>query len=468
MNPTRWTCPLCALAVALQLWSAAPAQEEQAGRGRPAADDLSEDSPHWPSFRGHRARGFAEGAGAPTAWSLETGENVLWQTPIPGLAHSSPIVWGDRLFVTTAVRQAEGDTELKVGLYGDISSVADEGVHQFRLLCLDKKDGQLLWSRTAHEGAPAVKRHPKSSHAASTPATDGEHVVAFFGSEGLYCYDTRGELLWQKDFGVLDSGFYMAPEAQWGFASSPVLHAGRVIVQVDVQEDSFLAAFDADTGEELWRTPRHDVPTWSSPTVDVRSERGQVIVNGYKHIGGYDLGTGAELWKLAGGGDIPVPTPVVAHDLIFITNAHGRMAPIYAISVAASGELKGTAQDEQQMAWSTPRRGNYMQTPLVYGEELYCCSDAGILTCYEADTGVVRYQQRLGGGASGFSASAVATDGRLYLTSEEGEVHVVAAGPEFESLAVNDMGETCMATPAISEGVLFWRTRSHVVAVAER
>jgi len=451
-----------------QIVSDEPAGAAASGGEQSAADDLGEDSPHWPAFRGHRARGFAEGYASATTWDLEAGENVLWKTAVPGLAHSSPIVWGDRLFVTTAVKQEGGDTELKVGLYGDIGSVANEGVHQFQLLCLDKNDGRLLWSRTAHEGVPAVKRHPKSSHAASTPATDGEHVVAFFASEGLYCYDIHGELLWQKDFGVLDSGFFMVPEAQWGFASSPILHGGRVIVQVDVQEDSFLAAFDADTGEQVWRTPRSDVPTWSSPTVDVRADRSQVIVNGYKHIGGYDLGTGAELWKLEGGGDIPVPTPVVAHDLIFITNAHGRMAPIYAISVGASGELAGTAEDEQQMAWSTPRRGNYMQTPLVYGEYLYCCNDAGILTCYEADTGVVRYQQRLGSGGSGFSASAVATDGKLYLTSEEGEVHVVGAGPEFESLAVNEMGETCMATPAISQGVLFWRTRGHVVAVTER
>jgi len=345
---THCTRSLLALALALALSPAVRAQAapDTAGEQR-AADELDEDSPHWPGFRGHRARGFAEGTAAPTRWDLESGENVLWRAPIPGLAHSSPVVWGDRLFVTTAVKQGETEPELKVGLYGDISSVADEGLHQFRLLCLDKRTGELLWSRTAHEGVPAVKRHPKSSHAASSPATDGEHVVAFFGSEGLYCYDLDGELLWQKDFGVLDSGFFLAPEAQWGFASSPVLHAGRVIVQVDVQEDSFLAAFDADTGEQAWRTPRHDVPTWSSPTVDVRPGRSQVIVNGYKHIGGYDLETGAELWKLAGGGDIPVPTPVVAHDLVFITNAHGRMAPIYAVSVTATGELEGTAEDEE-------------------------------------------------------------------------------------------------------------------------
>ena len=483
MTATRLALSLCAL-TALASWTRAAQQaggkppdraagqtepeRSRSGSGRTSADELGEATPHWPSFRGPRARGFVEGGTAPKKWDLAQGENVLWKVAVPGLAHSSPVIWGERIFLTTAVKQGDGEAELKVGLYGDIQPVPDEGVHRFQVLCFDKRDGSLSWSSTAHEGVPAVKRHPKGSHAASTPATDGEHVVAFFGSEGLYCYDMQGELLWEKDFGLLDSGFFMVPAAQWGFASSPVLHGGRVVVQVDVQEDSFVAAFDADTGEELWRTPRDDVPTWSSPTVDVREGRSQVIVNGYKHIGGYDLATGKELWKLAGGGDIPVPTPVVAHDLIFITNAHGRMAPIYAISVGASGELAASAEDEEQMAWSTPRRGNYMQTPLVYGGFLYCCSDAGVLTCYEADTGVQRYQQRLGGGGSGFTASAVATDGKLYLTSEEGEVHVVTAGPQFELLAVNDLGATCMATPAISQGVLIWRTRSHLVAVGER
>ncbi len=221
---------------------------------------------HWPSFRGRQAKGVAEGYATPTEWSVEDGTNIRWKTPIAGLAHSSPSIWGDRLFVTTAVR-TEGDPSLRVGLYGDIASVNEDVVQRWRVYGLDKNTGEILWERTAHEGIPKVKRHPKSTHANPTPATDGEHVVAFFGSEGLYCYDMDGELLWKKDLGVLNSGFFQAPQAQWGFASSPIIHDGRVLVQSDVLEDSFLAAFDIRDGREIWRTERDDVPTWGTPTV---------------------------------------------------------------------------------------------------------------------------------------------------------------------------------------------------------
>ena len=208
---------------------------------------------------------------------------------------------------------------------------------------------------------------------------------------------------------------------------------------------------------------RPEVPTWSSPTVDAPS--GQIIVNGYKHIGGYDLDTGEEIWKAGGGGDIPVPTPIVAHDLIFITNAHGRMAPILAISTAASGDFSMDADDSEHMVWSKKIRGNYMQTPLVYGNQLYCCNGGGVLRSYDALTGKKLYQKRLARNA--FTTSGVAADGKLYFTSEDGEVHVVKAGPSFEVLAVNELGEICLATPAVSAGTLFFRTRSHLVAVAK-
>jgi outer membrane protein assembly factor BamB len=274
----------------------------------------------WPSFRGAGGAGVADGGPTVTTWNVETGEHVRWKTPIPGLAHSSPVIAGDRLFVTTAVR--EGDSaELTVGLYGDIRPVDDEGMHAFKVYCLDRATGAIRWERTAIEAVPKIKRHPKGSHAASSPATDGRFVVAFFGSEGLYCYDVDGDLKWSKDLGVLDSGFYMVPDAQWGFASSPIIHGDMVILQCDVQKDSFLAALKLETGEELWRTPRDEVPTWATPTVDVRPDRKQVICNGWKHIGGYDLETGEALWSLRGGGDIPVPRPVVAHDLVYITPA---------------------------------------------------------------------------------------------------------------------------------------------------
>lgn len=417
---------------------------------------------HWPSFRGRGARGVAEGHRTPVAWDGDGSDGrVLWKTAIPGLGLSSPVVWGGKLFITTAI-SGSGKDDLRVGLYGDIEPVEDDTKHAFKVLCLDTATGKVLWERTAHEGVPKVKRHTKSSHASCTMAVDAGRAAAFFGSEGLYCYDFDGKLLWKKDLGVLDSGYFRVPAAQWGFASSPVIHDGKVFVQCDVQKGGFLAAFDLADGREIWRTPRVDVPTWSTPTV----HDGALIVNGWKHIGGYDARTGKEVWRLKGGGDIPVPTPVVAHGLIFITNAHGALAPLYAVRLGAAGELAPPTPDQpgEHLAWFHPREGAYMQTPLVYGEHLYVCRDNGTLACFEAKTGRKLYQERLASG-SGFTASGVAADGKLYYASEPGKVYVVKAGQEFKLLASNAMGDLCMATPAISEGTLFIRTRGHVVAV---
>lgn len=421
-----------------------------------------EEDTNWPSFRGWYGRGVAEGHTTAIEWDVESGENILFRVPVPGLAHSSPVIWGDDVFLTTAVRKG-GEQELRVGLYGDIAPVQDESEFLFEVHAYDKESGELKWAQLAWEGVPDVKRHPKGSHAAATPATDGERVVAFFGSEGLHCFSVEGEPLWSRDLGRMDSGYFMVPDAQWGFAASPVLYDDRVIVQCDIQGDSFVAVLDANTGETLWKTMREEVPTWSTPTVDVRDGRAQVICNGWKHIGGYDLETGEELWRMEGGGDIPVPTPVVAHDLIYITNAHGRLAPIYALDVAAEGELTRESGPDDGLAWSN-RRGIYMQTPVVYGDNVYFCSDSGILGCYDARTGEEVYRERLGAGRSGFTGSGIAADGKLYFTSEEGDVHVVD-GWRFDVLAVNALGEECMSSPAVSEGVLYYRTRGHLVAV---
>lgn len=421
---------------------------------------------NWPQFRGASARGVADGSTPPAKWDTGSGENIKWKTPIPGLGHSSPVIWGDRVFVTTSISGKDKPT-LKVGLYGDITPLADDTKHSWRVYCLDRDTGKILWERVAHEGVPKIKRHPKSTHANCTPATDGKRVVAFFGSEGLYCYDLDGKLLWEKDLGVLDAGFWRVPGAQWGFGSSPVLHDGKVYVQCDVQKDPFLAAFDADTGEELWRTPRNDVCTWSTPTVFKVDGRVEVIANGYHNIAGYDAATGERRWWMDGGSDIPVPTPIVAHDLIFITSSHGQPRPVYAIRTGAHGDigLKDGEKSNKFIAWSRTGRGAYMQTPIVYRDYLYTCLDNGILTCYEAKTGEQAYRVRMGGGKSGFTASPVAADGKLYFASEDGEVYVIKAGPSYEIIAVNSMGEYCMATPAITGDDLFIRTQQHLFCI---
>jgi len=419
---------------------------------------------HWPQFRGWQASGVSHGSRTPEKWT-----EPKWKTPIAGLGLSCPVIWGDRVFVTTAVSEG-GNEDLKIGLYGDIESVNDNSKHSFQVWCLDKRDGRVLWKQTAHEGVPKGKRHPKSSHANPTPATDGKYLVAFFGAEGLFCYDLEGKLLWKKDLGPLNSGYFVVPSAEWGFASSPVIHQNFLVIQCDVQTNSFVTGLNLKDGKELWRTARTDVPTWSTPTVDVRPDRFQIIVNGFKHTGGYDLYSGKELWKLSRAGDIPVPTPIVAHDLIFTTSAHGRISPLYAIRVDATGDITLPPSGEStnaHIAWSTPRGGNYMQTPIVVGDYLFACRDHGVVTCFTAKTGEQKYSERLGtGGRSGFTASPVASSDKVYFTSEEGVVYVVKAAPKFEVLAKNELGEPCMATPAISGDALFFRARKHLVCVA--
>ncbi|MBI4605495.1 MAG: PQQ-binding-like beta-propeller repeat protein [Planctomycetes bacterium] len=443
---------------------AAPVPTAPTADGPPAAGAAHA---HWPQFRGPSASGLAEGPGPPDAWDVPGGSNVRWKTPLPGLAHASPVVWGDRVFAVTAVSKALPDPTLRTGLYGDIAPIREDSTHAWRACALSLETGKVLWEETLHEGVPRVQRHPKSSHASSTPATDGKTVVFLLGSEGLHGLDLDGKRKWRVDLGVLDAGFYLVPEAQWAFGSSPVVWRGMVIVQCDVQKGAFLAAFDLETGAERWRAARDDVPTWSTPLVVEGAGRAELVVNGYRHAGGYDPSTGKELWRLSGGGDIPVPTPVAAHGLVFITNAHGRLAPIYAVRAGASGDisLRGDEGSNAGIAWSKPREGSYMQTPIVVGEHIYACRDNGVLSYFEARTGTLVWRERLGGGTTGFTASPVAASGRLYFTSEEGDVHVLRAGPRFEEVSVNSLGEQCMATPAIVRGLLIARTKRHMVAI---
>ncbi len=422
----------------------------------------------WPQFRGPQASGVDDSVAVPTTWNVESGSNVLWKTALPGLAHSAPITWGDRVYLATAV--GPGDAALKVGLYGDIGSADDQGVHQWRLLSLEAGSGRILWDKLGHEGVPRVKRHTKASHCNSTPATDGKRIVAIFGSEGLFCFDPQGELLWKKDLGPMDSGFFAVPSAQWGFASSPVLHDEKVVVLCDVQTNSFVAVFDAQDGSELWRTDRKDVPTWSTPTLANVGGRAQILVNGCHHSGAYDFATGQEVWRHDGGGDIPVPTPVVAHGFGYFTSAHGRVRPMQAIRLEAKGDITASAVGETNagIAWSHARKGNYMQTPIVVGDLLFGCNDNGVLTCFDAKTGTVQYEERLRAGGDGFTASPVSDGRHLFFPSEQGDVYVVRAGKVFGIVSTNAMNETIMASPALSGGKLLLRTRGHLVAVGAK
>ena len=423
----------------------------------------------WPQFRGIDASGIAEGFSLPSKWNPADGTNILWKTPIPGLGLSSPIVWGDTAFLSTAI-SGKPDSILKIGLYGDITPVKDDTEHEWRVYALDKKTGAIKWQRTAIKEVPKVKRHMKNSHANSTLATDGQRVIAFFGSEGLYAYDMHGTPLWKKDLGVLDAGYYMVPEAQWETGSSPVLYDGMVIVQADVEKGSFLAMFDAEDGREVWRTPRNDVPTWSTPTIHRVNGQTQILVNGMRHVGAYDFKTGREIWKLSGGGDIPVPTPVVSDGLIYITNAHGSESPVYAIRETAVGDisLKADGTSNEHVAWSAPRTGGYMCTPLVYRGLVYIVRFNGVLVVFDAKTGEKKYETRLAGATSAFTASPVANDGKVYIASEDGQIFVINAGPKYDLVAMNEMSAPVLASPAISDGRLLLRTQAELMAVGHK
>jgi outer membrane protein assembly factor BamB len=326
--------------------------------------------------------------------------------------------------------------------------------HAWRLYCLDRKTGRVLWERTAHEGVPRVKRHAKASQASATPATDGTRVVTMMGSQGLFAYDMEGRLLWKQDLGRLDVGYVDDPSDEWGPASSPVIHDGLVIVQNDRHKDSYVAAFDLATGAGRWRVGRDEMPAWSTPVVH-RGARQTLVTNSPRFIRGHDPSTGRELWRIPDGTQVKVVTPVVAGDLVIVTGGYptgGR--PILGIR-AATGEV----------AWQLERGSPYTPTPVVYQGILYVCVDNGVLAAYDAATGRRLYQRRIAPGAGGFSASPVAAAGRIYLPSEDGVVYVVRAGRQFELLARNDMREMCLASPAVTGDLLIVRTRTHLVAL---
>ena len=419
----------------------------------------------WNMYRGYYASGVFDNANLPENWDVETNKNIAWKVRIPGLGHSCPIVWDDKIFVTTALSK-EDKGEIKAGVYGSIEPVPDSSKHSWTIYCIDKSAGETVRERTAKEGIPRQKRHPMSSHANCTPATNGEYVVAFFGSEGLYCYDMKGNLQWSKDFGVLRSNFFLVETAEWEFASSPLIHESVVVIQSDVQENSFLAAYDLATGKELWKQKRDEYPGWCTPNIYFDGDKTRIAVNGFKHRGAYDFYTGEEIWRMSGGGDIQVPTPIVANNLIYFNSAHGKFSPVMAIKTSSKGDItlgeNETSNDGEK--WYHPRGGSYMGTMLVYGDYLYNAAWNGKLTCYNALTGEVIYSEKAGNGNS-YTASPVAADGIIYIGDNDGKVYSVKAGPEYQLLQTNNLGETLMSTPAIVKDYMFFKTIGHLVAV---
>lgn len=425
-----------------------------------------DETSRWPSFRGMDAAGVAEGQNLPEQWDGRAGRNIKWKVPIPGLAHSSPVVWGDRIYVTTAV-SGRGEATFKHGLFGAGDASDDRSSHQWKVYSIDRASGRTVWERTAYEGVPREKRHVKGTYANSTPATDGSHVVAFFGSQGLYCYDAAGKLLWKKDLGILDVGAYDAPDYEWGTASSPIIYRNMVVVQCDTQKEDFLFALNISTGETVWKAAREELPSWGTPTIYTGPGRAELITNASNFIRGYDPESGRELWRLGGSSKITAPTPIFSGGLIVVASGRRPEAPIFVIRAGSVGDI--TLPENQiasdAVAWSVRQRGPYMPTPLIYGEQLYVLANQGILDCYRLTTGKELYRQRLAHQGGGFSASPVACDGRIYLPSEDGDIFVVQAGTSGEVVGSNPMGERLMATPALASGRMFVRGERHLFAI---
>jgi len=420
----------------------------------------------WPSYRGYFACGFLDDAHLPDSFNVESGYHVKWETEIPGLGLSCPVIWNDRVFVSTAI--SENDREgFRTGLYGNIEPVSDSSEHTWKLICINRNSGEIIWEDDLHRGTPAVKRHPKSSHASTTVATDGRHLVVFLGSEGLYCYSVEGELLWKRDFGLIRSAWNVVPTAEWEFGSSPIIFQDRVIIQADALNTAFVAALDLFTGETLWKQDRDEIPGWCTPNIYFDGTKPRVVVNGYKHRGGYDLETGKEIWWMSDGGDIPIPTPVVWKDLIYFNSAHGRHFPIMAVRNSLTGAIPYPENDsvtDENIAWFYDRGGAYMNSVLVYDSLLYRLRWNGNLTCFDARDGTVIYQQTVS--PTSFIASPVAADGRLYMVSERGMVFIARAGKKYELLASIPLGEISLVTPGIAEGVIIFRTARKLIAIS--
>ena len=436
---------------------------------RPSPNRPNISNGSWPSFRGPQATGIAEHQNLPDRWDTKTGENILWRTPIPGLAHSSPVVWGNSIFVTSAV-SSDPKASFRPGLYGDGDASQDRSQHRWMLYALDKRNGKVLWERVAHLGVPVDKRHIKSTYANSTPATDGRIVVAWFGSQGVYAYDVSGRLLWKVDLGRLDLGAYDIPTYEWGPASSPIIWNNLVILQCDTQNDSFLLALDADTGKTVWKTDRDELSSWGTPTVATTSTGPILVANASNYIRGYDPRTGKELWRLGGSSKITAPTPIFSDDMFAVVSGRGPERPIFVVKAGARGELtlpEGKSKSEA-IVWSRTGRGSYMPTPLIYDGILYVLGNNGLFDAYNLRTGEEVYRQRLPVVGSGFSASPVASDGKIYLSNEDGEMLVIAAGQKFAHIATNSMGEMLMATPALSDGVMYVRSSASLFAVGRK
>lgn len=440
----------------------------------------------WPAFRGADALATVDDdPRLPLTWS--TTENVVWKTPIDGLGWSSPVVWGDRVFLTSVV--SDGETqEPRMGLYfpygspqampdsrfpdpqpGDLME-RERDVHHWLVQALDVETGALLWTSEVHTGAPQFDRHLKNSFASSTPVTDGERVYAYFGNVGVFALDMSGALVWERRFDPAET------RLGWGPAASPALHDDTLFIVNDNDEQSFVVALDAATGTERWRADRDEGTNWSTPFVWEHDARTELVTAGSDLVRAYDL-DGAELWSFRGLNSIAIPQPFSAHGLLYVMSGYvgDAVRPVFAIRPGARGDITlgpGQASNDH-VAWYAETAGPYHPTPLVYGDHYFTLLDRGFYTVHDARTGEEQYyterqvldrevRRRVARGAGGFTASPWAYNGKVFVMSEEGVTYVIDAEDDFNVVGANDLEEVAMSTPAISRGSLFVRTRSHL------
>lgn len=410
-----------------------------------------EDTLHWPQYRGAQVDGLAQGATLPDTWSAT--ENVVWRINVPGWGWSSPIVWGDKIYVTSAVGE-QPLTKPKVGGYPG-GHLQQTDVHRWMIYCLDFNTGKVVWEREAHRGVPPQLRHPRNSYASETPVIDGERVYAYFANVGLFCYDLSGEKLWEQHWPA-----YPMRDG-WGTASSPVLHGDRIIIQNDNDQESFLLALDKRTGKQLWRVARQERSTWSTPYVWEHELRTELVTIGSNKIRSYDL-DGKLLWELSGTSGLVSLTPVAKHGLLYV-GAGYHYGPLYAVRPGASGDitLGSDATANKWISWSQPRGASIHPCFLISGERLFVLFDAGLFACSNALTGEEIFpRKRLNTGGGRFYASPWAYNGKIFLLNEDGTTWVVEDGPEFKVLHKNVLDDNAWATPAIAQGSLFIRTYS--------
>ncbi|MGH9754438.1 MAG: PQQ-binding-like beta-propeller repeat protein [Blastocatellia bacterium] len=427
---------------------------------RPFTTDAAPTNTNWSQWRGPEGTGVSSETNVTTEWSVD--KNIKWKTPIAGHGHSQPIVWGNRIFLTADIeseiipgaKAVEHKIEGQVFVHPD--SVGANRKHAFKVLCVDRGTGKILWEQTAYEGSVYDDRHRKGSYAAPTPATDGNYVYAWFGGEGdgLYCYDFKGKLVWKTAVGKIGS-------VGMGPGTSPVLFENLVILQCDEEEgkNSFIVALDKKTGKEVWKTPRKIQVSWSTPLVVRAGQRAELITSGNELIVSYDPKTGKELWTVKGHGSNAIATPLTGHEMVFVYAGYP-VKKTMAIKLGGSGDVTSS-----NVTWQYDKGTAYVPSSILYGDYVYLMSDRGILTCLEAKTGKLVYEGGRIPVPATFTASPVAFDGKLLLTSEDGDTYIIKAGPKHEVIATNSVGEPVYASPAISNGMIFIRGEKNLYCI---